>query len=51
MTVGPVEHLGFELAEFVLEVGEVVGQGLDDGGVEIPDSGLIRGSQVLASLQ
>ena len=32
----PVEHLRLELAELVLEVGVLVGQGLDDAGVPVP---------------
>jgi hypothetical protein len=43
----PVEHLGLELAELVLEVGELVGQGLDDGGVPGAHPRILRGPQVL----
>ena len=46
---GTVEHLRLELAELVLEVGEVVGQRLDDGRVPGADVGLVRGAQVLGS--
>jgi len=47
----PVEHLGLELAELVLEVGVLVGQGLDDAGVPVPDPGLLGGPKVLGSLE
>jgi hypothetical protein len=44
----PVEHLGLEFAELVLEVGELVGQGLDDGGVPGAHPRVLRGPQVLS---
>jgi len=47
----PVEHLGLEPGKLVLEVGEVLGQGLDDAGVEAPDDGLVGGAQVLGAFQ
>ena len=43
----PVEHLGLQLAELVLQVGELVGQGLDDGRVPGADGCVVRGAQVL----
>ena len=43
----PVEHLGLEPGELVLEVGELLGQGLNDAGVKGPDDGLFGGPQVL----
>jgi len=46
----PVEHLGLEPGELVLEVGEILGQGLDDGRVHCPDDGLLGGPQVLGTI-
>lgn len=43
----PVEHLGLEPGELVLQVGEVLGQGLDDAGVDGADDAVIGGPQVL----
>ena len=45
----PVEHLGLEPGELVLEVGEILGQGFDDGRVHCPDDGLLGGPQVLGT--
>jgi len=50
-SAGPVEHLGLELAELVLEVGEVVGKGLDDARVNGPKDSLVGGPEVLRSLE
>jgi len=47
----PVKHLGLEPGELVLEVGEVLGEGLNDAGVEGPDDGLIGGAQILGTFQ
>jgi len=47
----PVEHLRLELGELVLEVGEVVGQRLDDGRVQRAVHAVVRGAQVLGTLE
>lgn len=47
----PVEHLGLELGELVLEVGEVVGEGVDDRGVHRSVEAVVGGAQVLGTLQ
>ena len=45
----PVEHLGLELGELVLEVGEVVGEGVDDRGVHRSVEAVVGGAQVLGT--
>lgn len=45
----PVEHLGLELGELVLQVGEAVGHGLYDAGVHGASGTLIRGPQILGA--
>ena len=50
-TTRPVEHLRLQLPELVLQVREVVGQGLDDGRVPSAHPGVLRGPQVLGPLQ
>ena len=45
----PVEHLGLEPGELVLQVGEGLGQGLDDAGVDVTDHALIGSSQILGT--
>ena len=45
----PVEHLGLEPGELVLEVGEVLGEGLNDAWVEGPDYSLIGCAKVLGA--
>lgn len=47
----PVEHLRLELGELVLEVGEVVGEGLDDGWVPGSGHGFVGRSEILGPLQ
>ena len=44
---GLVEHLGLQLGELVLQVGEVVGQGLHDAGVDRAVHALVGGAKVL----
>jgi len=46
-----VEHLGLEFAEFVLQVGELIRKGLNDGWVPCAKSCVFRGPQILGSLQ
>ena len=45
----PVEHLRLELGELVLQLGEVIGQGVHDGGVDGPVDALIGGTEVLGT--
>jgi len=47
----PVEHLGFKLGEFVLEVRECLRKGLDDAGMNRVKHSLLGGTQVLGSFQ
>merc|ERR1719341_1391747 len=51
--VGPgpwtVKHLGLQLAKLVLQVGKLVGKGLDDRWVPCSEGCLIRGPEVLGS--
>jgi len=48
---GLVEHLGLQLGELVLQLGEVVGQRVDDAGVDGAVDALVRGAEVLGSLE
>ncbi len=45
----PVEHLGLQLGELVLQVGEVVGEGLHDRRVDGAVHALIGGAEVLGA--
>jgi hypothetical protein len=45
----PVEHLGFEPGKLVLQVGEVLGQSLNNARVNVANHVLIRGAQILGS--
>ena len=45
----PVEHLRLELGELVLQVGELVGQGLHDGRVDGAAGPVIGSSQILGA--
>ena len=47
----PVEHLGFETCKLVLQVREILRQGLDDARVDVADNAVIRGAQVLGTCQ
>ena len=47
--LGFVKHLGLQLAEFVLEVGEVIGEGVDNAGMDGAEHALIRGSEILGT--
>lgn len=46
-----VKHLGLEFSKLVLEVGEVVGEGLDDGWVPGSGHGFVGRSEILGPLQ
>jgi len=43
----PVEHLGLEPGEFVLQVGELLGQSFNNAGVNAADDAIIGSPQVL----
>ena len=45
----PVEHLGLELGELVLQLGEVIGQSLHDRRVDRAEAALVGGAQVLGT--
>lgn len=45
----PVEHLRLKLGELVLQLGEGVGQSLDNAGVDVVEDALLRGAKVLSS--
>merc|ERR1719312_206582 len=47
----PVEHLGLKLGELVLEVRESLWQSFDNAGVNRVKHPLLRGTEVLGSLQ
>ena len=42
----PVKHLGLEAGEFVLQVGEFVGQSLNNARVDATDHALVGGPKV-----
>merc|ERR1719481_1999398 len=44
-----VEHLGLQFAKLVLEVGEIIGKGLNDGRVPCARDCFFRGSQILGT--
>jgi hypothetical protein len=45
----PVEHLRLELGELVLQLGEVVGQGVHDGRVDGAEDALVGSAEVLGA--
>jgi hypothetical protein len=47
----PVEHLRLQLGELVLQLGEVVGQGVHDARVDGAVDALIRAAEILRALQ